>query len=47
MRQSCSDEELKASFLNALGKRTKDGWEAEQQRNLLTGTHESMAAIGG
>ena len=47
MRQSCNDEELAASFLIALGKRTKDGWEAEQQRNLLTGTHESMAAIGG
>ena len=47
MRLHRSNEELAAAFSDALGKRAKDGWEAEQKRNLLTGTHESMAAIGG
>ena len=47
MRAGASDEQLKATFLEALGNRAKDGWEAEQNRNLNFPVHESMSTIGG
>ena len=47
MRAGATDEQLKATFLEALGNRAKDGWEAEQKRNLNFPVHESMSTIGG
>jgi len=42
MRSGYSDQQIAAAVNNVLGKRAKDGWEAEQNS-----VHESMAAIGG
>jgi molybdenum cofactor biosynthesis protein A len=47
MRAGATDEQLKATFLEALGNRAKDGWEAEQNRNINFPVHESMSTIGG
>jgi len=45
LRAGATDEQLKATLLDALGNRAKDGWEAEQRRTF--GVSESMATIGG
>ena len=42
LRRGATDEQLLAEVKNAIGKRARDGHEAEQNA-----THESMAAIGG
>ena len=46
IRSSQSDEELKNTFLKAVGSRAKDGFEAEQRRSENP-VSESMATIGG
>lgn len=47
VRQGATDEELKTAFLEALGHRAKDGFEAERNRNFGSPVSESMATIGG
>jgi len=47
IRSGASDHQLKDTFLEALGNRAKDGFEAEQKRNLGLPITESMASIGG
>ncbi|WP_183562596.1 GTP 3',8-cyclase MoaA [Mucilaginibacter sp. SP1R1] len=47
MRAGTGDDELQSILLNAFGNRAKDGWEAERQRVVHPGIHESMATIGG
>jgi cyclic pyranopterin phosphate synthase len=47
MRTGCTDAQLLASVAGAIQHRTKDGWEAEQNRMKNNPIHESMAAIGG
>jgi molybdenum cofactor biosynthesis protein A len=47
MRAGKGDDDLKEILLNAFANRAKDGWEAEGQRVVKTGVHESMATIGG
>jgi molybdenum cofactor biosynthesis protein A len=47
MRSGLSDNDLQDKLLNALNHRPKDGWEAEQNRNINNPAHESMATIGG
>ena len=46
MRANATDEQLQQSFLDALGHRAKDGFEAEQNRLGLP-VKESMSTIGG
>jgi cyclic pyranopterin phosphate synthase len=47
MRAGASDAQVKEAFLQALGNRAKDGWEAEKNRNFGLPVTESMATIGG
>ncbi|GJM31584.1 MAG: GTP 3',8-cyclase MoaA [Saprospiraceae bacterium] len=47
MRQEATDEQLRTAFLEALGNRAKDGWEAEQNRQFGHPVSESMSTIGG
>jgi len=47
VRSGLSDDNLQNSLLDAFGNRPKDGWEAEQKRNVNDPAHESMATIGG
>lgn len=47
MRSGASDEQIKATFLEALGNRAKNGFEAEQKRFQNLPVSESMATIGG
>lgn len=47
MRAGASAEQLETTFLNALGNRAKDGWEAERNRGFNLPVSESMATIGG
>ena len=47
MRAGASDAQLKDTFLQALGNRAKDGWEAEQNRYFGLPVQESMSTIGG
>ena len=47
MRAGASDAQLCDTFLNALGNRAKDGWEAEQNRSFGLPVQESMSTIGG
>jgi len=47
IRDGATDEQLEKHLLNAFNHRVKDGWEAEHNRFLKTGVHESMATIGG
>lgn len=47
MRAGATNEQLKTTFLDALGNRAKDGFEAEQQRFKHLPITESMATIGG
>ena len=47
IRAGATDQQLKTTFLEALGNRTKDGFEAEQNRNSGRTISESMSSIGG
>jgi cyclic pyranopterin phosphate synthase len=47
IRAGATEEQLKATFLDALGNRAKDGFEAEKRRSLDLPISESMATIGG
>ena len=47
MRAGASDEDLRTAFLQAIGHRAKDGYEAERQRFLGAPVTESMTTIGG
>jgi len=47
MRAGASDAQLRDTFLQALGNRAKDGWEAEQSRRFGLPVQESMSTIGG
>ncbi|MEO8885998.1 MAG: GTP 3',8-cyclase MoaA [Mucilaginibacter sp.] len=47
IRSGANDDQLQDQLLNAFSHRVKDGWEAEHNRFLKTGVHESMATIGG
>jgi molybdenum cofactor biosynthesis protein A len=47
MRQGSDDDQLYKALLDAIGKRAKDGFEAEQKRTRQISAHESMATIGG
>ena len=47
VREGASDEQMRTAFLEALGHRAKDGFEAERRRNFGLPVSESMATIGG
>ncbi|MEO6914299.1 MAG: radical SAM protein, partial [Chitinophagaceae bacterium] len=47
MRLGKTDEELMHEIRRVLSHRAIDGWEAENQRDVLNPVHESMATIGG
>lgn len=47
IRNGASNEQLMDALLSALGSRAKDGFEAEQKRQLHMPVSESMATIGG
>ncbi len=47
MRQGATDEQVRTAFLEALGNRAKDGWEAERNRQSDNPVNESMSTIGG
>ena len=47
MRAGASDAQLHDAFLDALGNRAKDGWEAERNRRFGLPVSESMSTIGG
>jgi len=47
MREGKTDEELQELILNAIRKKTKDGWEAQNILLAQHREHDSMATIGG
>lgn len=47
MRAGATDDQIAVTFLDALGNRAKDGWEAERNRGFDVPVKESMAKIGG
>ena len=47
MRHGATDAELQTAFLEALGDRAKNGFEAEQRRAYDRPANESMSTIGG
>ncbi len=47
MRQGADDAALESAFKEALGKKAKDGWEAERAKPQRSSARESMATIGG
>jgi cyclic pyranopterin phosphate synthase len=47
MRNGVKNNDLQAALLNAFSHRSKDGFEAEHNRNVNDPAHESMATIGG
>ncbi len=47
LRAGATDEQVRTAFLDALGNRAKDGFEAERRRNFGLPVSESMATIGG
>jgi cyclic pyranopterin phosphate synthase len=47
MRAGASESQIRDTFLEALGHRAKDGWEAERNRNGGLPVTESMSTIGG
>ena len=47
MRAGADDEQLREAFLQALGNRARDGWEAEKSRRFGLPVAESMSTIGG
>jgi GTP 3',8-cyclase len=46
MRQNASDQQVKTALLDAIGHRSKDGWEAESEQRDRP-ISESMSTIGG
>lgn len=47
MREGATDPQLEATFLEALGNRAQNGFEAERNRNFGLPVSESMSTIGG
>lgn len=47
MRAGATDDQLRTAFLDALGHRARDGWEAERNRTFGLPVTESMSTIGG
>jgi cyclic pyranopterin phosphate synthase len=47
MRKGSDDQQLTTALTGALGRRAKDGMEAERRRQTGLPVHESMATIGG
>ena len=47
MRSGATDAQVRDTFLEALGNRAKNGFEAEQRRSFQLPVSESMASIGG
>jgi len=47
LRAGATDDQLQDTFLDALGNRAKDGYEAERRRNFGLPVSESMSTIGG
>ena len=47
MRAGATDEQVQTTFLEALGSRAKNGFEAEQNRRFGLPVNESMSTIGG
>jgi len=47
VRAGATDAQLEETFLQALGNRAKDGWEAEKNRKFGLPVQESMSTIGG
>lgn len=47
MRAGATDDQLRATFADALGNRAKNGFEAEQNRRFGLPVSESMSTIGG
>jgi len=47
MRAGATQEQIQDTFLEALGNRAKDGWEAERNRSFGMPVTESMSTIGG
>lgn len=47
LREGATDAELSTAFVEAIGHRAKNGFEAEQQRFLGAPVSESMTTIGG
>ncbi len=47
MRAGATDNDIKTAFLEAIGHRAKNGFEAEQQRFMGAPVTESMTTIGG
>ena len=47
IRAGATDEDLRHTFLEAIGNRAKDGHEAEQRRFAGLPVGESMTTIGG
>lgn len=47
IRVGATDDELKTAFLQAIGSRAKNGFEAEAQRFMGSPVSESMTTIGG
>jgi cyclic pyranopterin phosphate synthase len=47
LRSGADDEAIKAQLRKCIGRRYKDGWEAEKHRTRRLELSESMAAIGG
>ncbi len=47
LRAGATDAELETAFLEAIGNRAKDGWEAEKNRQFGLPMSESMSTIGG
>lgn len=47
IRQGATDKQVETAFLEALGNRAKDGFEAEKRRQFGLPIQESMSTIGG
>ena len=47
MREGATDSQIKTAFLDAIGNRAKDGFEAEANRFMGAAITESMTTIGG
>lgn len=47
VRAGATNDQIRDTFLEALGNRAKDGWEAEKNRNGGLPVTESMSTIGG
>lgn len=47
LRSGATDEEIRTAFLRAFNSRAKDGFEAENRRQLNPEVSESMSTIGG